>query len=175
MGRKWNSELWTPSPQTQGHLGKGACRDKGVWASACMRLVQVRRLQAVLTDTLGLRPCSFCPVNHQRAKLTRTPELRTRFLHPPARKSSWCLFTGPGCSWGSVEMKGAQQPPKAVPVQCCTGATLLWVGRAPSEALGPAPLRSPAALPWVLGSQTLGAADCCYQQSPQWTPGECLQ
>ena len=48
-------------------------------------------------------------------------------------------------------------------------------GTGPSEAPSPTPLRLPAALPWVLGSQTLGAADGCFQQSPQWAHGECVQ
>lgn len=111
-----------------------------------------RRLRAVPTGMLALQPCSVCLVNHQRAELTGTPKLRTCFLDSPARKSSWCLFTGPGCSWGSVEMKGTRQPPKAMPVQCYTGATLLRVGQdtLKLQALLPCDRQQPCPGSWVL-------------------------
>lgn len=69
-------------------------------------------------------PAQSVPSAIREPSSTGTPKLRTCFLDSPAKKISWCLFTGPGCSWGSVEMKGTtRQPPKAMPVQCYTGAT----------------------------------------------------
>ena len=51
-----------------------------------------------------------------------------------------------------VEMKGTRQPPKAVPVQCYTGATLLRVGQDPLKLQAPLPCdyQQPCPGSWVL-------------------------
>lgn len=132
-----------------------------------------RRLRAVLTGMLTLQPCSFCPVSDQRAELTGMSELRTCFLDSPARKPSWSLVCWAWLLVGLCGDAGTRQPPRLCQFSATRGPPCPG-GRGPLKLRAP-PLRSPAALPWDLGSQTLGAADCCCQQSPQRAHGRSVQ